>query len=188
MKTRLMTLLLVSIPCVVIDQASKYWATATLKDQPGQSYLDGIFRMQYALNPGAWGGIGDSLPLPMRKLVFTIGVGIFLAILTWYILSKVHPKLVTLGLSFILAGGIGNLIDRALYGHVVDFLYLGYEPIGWLHTNIFNVADMAIMAGGGILLVHALTHREPEAKPDQAPAAEALAADAPETAAPEAKS
>lgn len=154
MKNRLFIVLLICLPSVVLDQWSKQWATQNLKHltQP-LSYFDNLVRLQYALNPGAWGGMGGMLPETMRKIVFTVLVGIFLLILTWYILSKEHPKLLTIGLSLILAGGLGNLIDRAMYGYVVDFMYIGYDPISWLHTNIFNVADMAIMAGGAILLI-----------------------------------
>lgn len=153
-------MLLVCIPSVVLDQVSKSLATTHLKDHPPLSFFGGILRLPYALNPGAWGGIGDQLPEATRKLVFTIGVGFFLALLGWYILRQVHPLIVTLGLSLILSGGIGNLIDRALYGHVVDFMYIGLDGvtgIPWFHTNIFNVADMAIMAGGAMLLIHALS-------------------------------
>ena len=53
--------------------------------------------------------------------------------------------------SLVIAGGIGNLIDRAIYGYVVDFLWMGI-PNG-LGTNIFNVADVSIMIGVITLLV-----------------------------------
>lgn len=163
MKTRFLIMLLICVPSVALDQWSKAWATAHLAGKPSLSFLGGIFRMYYALNPGAWGGLGGMLPEATRKWIFTIGVGFFLVLLTWYILKQEHNRLMTVGLSLILSGGIGNLIDRALYGHVVDFLYLGYDPIGWLHTNIFNVADMAIMAGGALMLIYALSGHEPKA-------------------------
>lgn len=170
-------MLLICLPCVALDQWSKSLATAHLANKPGgMSFFGGTFLLQYARNPGAWGGLGDSLPEATRKLVFTLGVGFFLAILAWYILKQVHPQMVTVALSLILAGGIGNLIDRALYGYVVDFMYIGIQSISWMHTNIFNVADMAIMAGGGLLLVHALLPRNrsdqppPDAPDDKVPA------------------
>lgn len=171
MKSRLMLLLLVCTPSVILDQLTKQLATAHLMGKPGLTYFGTLFRLQYALNPGAWGGLGDNLPEATRKLVFTLGVGFFLALLTWYILKQAHPTIVVLGLSLILSGGIGNLIDRALYGHVVDFMYIGVDGVGWLHTNIFNVADMAIMAGGALLLVHALMPQPKPAPKTQTPAA-----------------
>ncbi|PKL77114.1 MAG: signal peptidase II [Candidatus Melainabacteria bacterium HGW-Melainabacteria-1] len=166
MKSRFLIMMLICLPCVGCDQLTKYQATAHLAGKGTLSFFGDVLRLHYALNPGAWGGLGDQLPLPLRKLVFTIGVGLFLAILTWYILSKAQPTLITVGLSFILAGGIGNLIDRALYGHVVDFLYIGLEGvtgISWLHTNVFNVADMAIMAGAALLLIQAFKPEKPAA-------------------------
>lgn len=156
MKSRLILMLLVCLPSVVLDQLTKSLATTYLMGRPGLSFFGNIVRLQYALNPGAWGGIGEKLPEATRKIVFTVGVGIFLAALAWYILKHAHPMLVSLGLSLILSGGLGNLVDRALYGHVVDFMYIGVDAISWMHTNIFNVADMAIMAGGAMLLIHAL--------------------------------
>ena len=56
--------------------------------------------------------------------------------------------MMTAGLTLLIAGGLGNLIDRLVYGYVTDFLNVG---IGSLRTGIFNVADMAIMLGVGLL-------------------------------------
>ena len=89
------------------------------------------------------------------------GLLILLA-LAVYTVRQQETKGVTAALSLILAGGLGNLIDRALYGHVVDFLYLGLPGVRWLQTNIFNIADVAIMAGVGMMLVFAF---KPPAKP-----------------------
>ncbi|PIQ26377.1 signal peptidase II [bacterium (Candidatus Blackallbacteria) CG17_big_fil_post_rev_8_21_14_2_50_48_46] len=173
MRQRMILMLLITLPCVGLDQWSKMQATAHLAGKPAQVYFEGILRLQYALNPGAWGSLGASLPDPVRKAVFTLGVGAVLAVLAVYILRNQHSKLMTSALSLVLAGGLGNLIDRALYGHVVDFLYLGYAGISWMHTNIFNVADVAIMAGAGLLLLHALTEgRKPEPGSDGAEVSE----------------
>ena len=68
----------------------------------------------------------------------------------------------------IISGGVGNLIDRFRLDHVVDFLYLGYGPVG---TNIFNIADMGILFGFILVLFRswALSKSEDEAEssPDQ---------------------
>ena len=66
--------------------------------------------------------------------------------------------LLLIGFALILAGGVGNLIDRVLNdGRVVDFMNVG---IGRLRTGVFNVADMALMAGVGLVLVVGLLSKE----------------------------
>jgi len=155
MRDRFLWMLLICLPFVGADQFTKMQATAHLMGKPAISFWDDTVRLQYALNPGAWGSLGSQLPDPIRKLVFTVGVGLILAVLMGYIIKTAQPLIVTIALSLVLAGGLGNLIDRALYGHVVDFMYIGFKGISWMHTNIFNVADVAIMIGGGLLLFHA---------------------------------
>jgi len=155
MRERFLWMLLICLPFVGADQFTKMQATAHLMGKPAMSFWDDTVRLQYALNPGAWGSLGSQLPDPIRKLVFTVGVGLILAVLMGYIIKTTQPLIVTIALSLVLAGGLGNLIDRALYGHVVDFMYIGFKGISWMHTNIFNVADVAIMIGGGLLLFHA---------------------------------
>jgi signal peptidase II len=156
MRNRFLIMLLICLPCVGLDQWTKMQATAAhLAGKLPMSFWGDSARVQYALNTGAWGSLGSQLPDSMRKLVFTVGVGIILAALMIYIVREAQPKIVTVALSLVLAGGLGNLIDRALYGHVVDFMYLSIQAVSWMHTNIFNVADVAIMVGGGLLLYHA---------------------------------
>lgn len=168
MRDRFLWILLICVPCVGLDQFTKMQATAHLMGRPAMSFWDDTFRLQYAVNPGAWGSLGSQLPDPIRKLVFTIGVGLILAVLMGYIIRTAQPRIVTIALSLVLAGGLGNLIDRALYGQVVDFMYMGLKSISWMHTNIFNVADVAIMIGGGLLLYHAFQPGGTEKSPDTA--------------------
>ncbi|HEX8522706.1 MAG TPA: signal peptidase II, partial [Tepidisphaeraceae bacterium] len=62
------------------------------------------------------------------------------------------------GLTLVAAGGVSNLADRIAHGSVIDFLNVG---IGSLRTGIFNLADMAIMAGMAMLLLWAHRQRKP---------------------------
>jgi signal peptidase II len=61
---------------------------------------------------------------------------------------RIRQSLPTLGLVLFVAGGASNLIDRILQGRVVDFLNVG---VGTLRTGVFNVADVAIMAGAALV-------------------------------------
>ncbi len=182
MKNRLLLMLLITFPAVVLDQWSKFWATNwalekvntlgyPLVDATGQpltgldraialannpqihnSYLDGFFELDYAINLGAWGGLGDALGEPWRTFLLTYLVGFFLLGLAFYIVKQKESTWMTVALSCILAGGIGNFIDRAAYGYVVDFMVMGFNVP--LRTNIFNIADVVIMIGAGVLLVY----------------------------------
>ncbi len=183
MRNRFMLMLLITLPSVILDQWSKIlatrWALKTVEasgmplvDATGQaltglpraialannpqiykSYLNGFFELDYAINLGAWGGLGDALGEPWRTILLTYLVGLFLLGLAVYIVKQKESPWMTVALSCILAGGIGNFIDRAAYGYVVDFLVMGYAP---LRTNIFNIADVVIMIGAGVLLVYYL--------------------------------
>lgn len=159
---RIFWILLICSLCVGCDQITKIQATKYLSDQPMMSFLGDTFRLQYSLNTGAMLSLGANLSDNLRTLIFTYGVGVFLIILAFYTVFKRHSLMTTIALSLFLGGGIGNLIDRYFQGYVVDFLNVG---IGWLRTGIFNVADMAVMLGFGILMYAQFTEKDDD-KPD----------------------
>ena len=89
---------------------------------------------------------------------FFIGLGLTAsAFMAWMIRSHAGQKLFALALSLILAGAVGNVIDRIVYGHVVDFLQFRFGFLAWIFPGgyfpSFNVADSAITLGAiGLLL------------------------------------
>ena len=116
----------------------------------------GLARLTYFENPGAFLGLGADLPAPLRFWAFTVVAIVLLtglAIYTWR--SSTHASTTILvGASLLVAGGVGNLIDRIYNdGRVIDFMVVG---IGWLRTGVFNVADMALMAGVGLTVLAAM--------------------------------
>lgn len=133
---------------ILVDQCSKSWAKATLRSHDPTDYLGGIFRLEYAENPGAFLGFGGTLSPELRFWIFTVLVAGFLTYasvmlgLTFFRLPRDRAQ--QIGLALLVSGGIGNLWDRVLYHRVVDFMNMGF---GVLRTGIFNVADAAIMAG-----------------------------------------
>ncbi|KPJ97371.1 MAG: hypothetical protein AMJ60_11485 [Desulfobacterales bacterium SG8_35] len=149
LKTTLILVILLS--CIGCDQGTKSLARKHLV--PGQtlSYFQDTFRLQFMENTGAFLGMGNSMPENLRFTIFTILVAALLLAGLGYILfsSRTELKFI-LAATLILGGGISNLADRIIYeGSVVDFMNVG---IGDLRTGIFNVADMCIMAGTGLLL------------------------------------
>jgi len=128
-----------------IDQWSKLWAVNTLMGEPSTSYLNDFFRLTFARNTGAFLSLGSGLSDDWRYWVLTIlPVLVLLFLLYQTLFSKTMPQWQIIAFSAILGGGISNIFDRLMYGSVVDFLNMG---LGGLRTGIFNVADMAIMAG-----------------------------------------
>lgn len=128
---------------VAFDQISKIVARAVLVPGEASVYLGGVFRIQMVQNHGAFLSLGATLPQAARQAILVGGVACFVVALLWYVFfSKSATPQSRLASSWVAAGGIGNLIDRALFqGGVTDFLNLG---IGGLRTGIFNVADMYI--------------------------------------------
>ena len=145
---------------LVGDQLTKRIAISELKWAPARSFFHDVFRLQYAENRGALLSLGAELPPAMRFWLLTAGVGVLLLFLLGYTLTHQNlSRLQVVGLALILGGGASNLLDRIMDGGVVvDFMNLGLGPT--LRTGIFNVADLAIVAGVIVLLL-----RRPAAPP-----------------------
>jgi signal peptidase II len=145
-------LLLIAILAVSLglDQATKWWAENHLDRNRVFSFANDMLRIQYAENPGAFLGLGGNLSASARFWLLTAVNGCFLVIIAGILIAKWHmPTGQFVALALLLSGGIGNLIDRTTQnGLVTDFLNVGIGPV---RTGIFNVADMAIMAGAGLL-------------------------------------
>jgi len=145
--------------CVGCDQVSKSIVVQTLAHQSeAVTYLNGVIRLQYAENPGAFLGFGDAIPESLRFWIFTVAVSVILLFgLIALLRARRLSVPVIIAAASIVGGGIGNVIDRLFNeGHVVDFLNVG---IGSLRTGIFNVADMAITFGALALLILTIFQR-----------------------------
>ncbi len=140
-----------SVFLILLDQGTKYLAQQAFRDHPAQIFFGDLFRFDYAENPGAFLGMGDSLSTPFRFWIFTILVLVMMVGLSGLLHLKKFSRQEAWAYSLVFAGGIGNLIDRSLRteGKVIDFMNVG---IGSLRTGIFNVADMAILLGLILLL------------------------------------
>lgn len=148
---RIILLIIVLLVCVSCDQGTKSMAESFLTKTEVWSFWGDSVRLQLAHNTGAFLSLGAALPDAWRAGLFSAGVAFMLIVLMGYILfSKTLSSLEIIALTLMLAGGIGNLIDRVLFGYVVDFMNIG---VGTLRTGVFNVADMAVSAG--VLLLFA---------------------------------
>lgn len=144
------------------DQATKRVAVSMLKDGPVHSYLMDTVRLQYAENPGAFLSMGAGMPLWARQWVFTVGVGLLLVgFAVAAVGMRALPTSRVVALAALAGGGLGNWVDRVMQnGVVVDFMNLGIGPV---RTGIFNVADLAIVAGALILAIPIKATPSPDA-------------------------
>ncbi len=139
-------MLVFSVVLVVIDQLTKSWAVLNLKDQPAIPLWRGVFELQYCENPG----IAFSLLENQRWIFIPATCLVMILLLIMLLRSDLrHSKLFSLGCAMILAGGIGNLIDRVAYKYVIDFLYFKL-----IDFPIFNFADCCVVVGAIILFAY----------------------------------
>ncbi|WNG57230.1 signal peptidase II [Archangium gephyra] len=158
---RLTLVSLVLAGTVGCDQATKQLAISQLRDEPTRSFLGGLLRLTFAENPGAFLSLGGNLPQSVRFWLFSAAVGVLLlGTLAYLVMSRRLEPLQSVALALIVGGGLSNWFDRLVNdGRVVDFLNLG---IGSLRTGIFNVADVALMLGAGLLILAGRRANNPE--------------------------
>ncbi len=143
--------------CVGCDQATKEIARQSLAGTGTLHFWGDTLRLCYAENTGCFLSLGAHFPAPFRSWLFTalVGGGL-LALLLYLLAARAMTTPLFLALTLVLAGGLGNLLDRLFHdGRVVDFLNVGLGP---LRTGIFNVADVAITGGAGWFAWLALRH------------------------------
>jgi len=137
---------------VILDQISKTVITATLRVHESVPVIEGYFHLVHVRNRGmAFGIMNRSHPdaafyLLVAMSCLAIGLLIF-----WFFRLKDGDNRLTLGLSLILGGAIGNLIDRLRFREVVDFLDVFWRSYHW---PAFNVADAAITVGTFLVAIY----------------------------------
>lgn len=149
--------LTLGVAFVILDQWVKLIALVALNNH---SYVYGNqsvwLDLALSLNPGAFLSLGAGLAPWLKQLVFVVAVGVVCAwAMVWAWRHWQSAPVKASAAWFIAVGGLSNLIDRVIRdGHVVDYLVLN---IGTLHTGVFNLADIAIMAGATVLVVDGIT-------------------------------
>jgi signal peptidase II len=134
---------------IVLDQITKIYIDTHMTLHETIPVVNGFFNITYVRNPGAaFGFLADASPF--LRALFLIGVSFFASgLIVYYIIRmKTEDILLTYGMSLILGGAVGNLIDRIRLGEVIDFLDV---YISTYHWPAFNVADSAVSVGAVIL-------------------------------------
>lgn len=137
---------------LVLDHASKWLAEASLTLHQPVEVIPGFFNWFLAYNTGAAFSFLASAGGWQRWFFVMLASGMSVALLLW--LRKLQPQetLLAVALSLVLGGAIGNLIDRVLWGKVVDFIQWHYAGYYW---PAFNIADSAIFLGAVLLALDA---------------------------------
>jgi signal peptidase II len=137
---------------VIVDQVTKEIVRRTLPlhGEPAQ-LIPGFLDLTHVQNTGAAFGLLNAADFPYKAAVM-IGIALMalIAIAAYATQLGFHERLARVGLALILGGAFGNLIDRALFGHVVDFVDVYW---GTAHFWAFNVADAAITVGAILVLL-----------------------------------
>ena len=136
----------ISIAIILVDFITKKWMLALLFEIPQQIVVTSFFNLTPVWNEGVSFGIMSSHPQIVR---FIIPILAFLVIL--YLVSQIHlqERMQQIGSAIIVGGAAGNVIDRIIYGKVMDFFDF---HIGEYHWPAFNIADIAICAGVAIMV------------------------------------
>jgi len=143
--------ILANISC---DQVSKNLVRHKMYPYEMIHLFDNHILVTRVENSGAFLSVGDALPSSIKYVLLSfvplLAVGLGLV----YVFTKPRiPARILMGLSFVIGGGMGNLFDRITYGSVTDFLHVRF---GVFQTGIFNLADVSIITGILIILLHFL--------------------------------
>lgn len=146
----------VALVVFIADQLSKYWVTYVLDLRTlGSVQLLPVFNLTWVENTGVSTGLFRAETDKMRWLLVAATLAIALAVAVWIAREKNRWDVFALGL--VLGGALGNIVDRARYGYVVDFFHAYWRDH---HFYVFNVADAAISCGVLVLLARALWARD----------------------------
>jgi len=143
--------LAVAAVVVVLDQIVKAIVMARLLVGVPVTIIDGLLSFTLVMNPGLAFGLLGGLPAAWRWLVALLSIAalLILARVAVRVLAE-GSRLDTLAIGLVFGGAVGNLIDRARFGAVVDFVDVYYRNFHWW---AFNVADSAITVGVALLAI-----------------------------------
>ncbi len=137
-----MPYLYVTIIVVVLDQISKLVVQAKMLPYQSYDYFNGLVSIIHVKNTGAAFSI-----LPSQSLLLAIiAAVVFVTVWLNRRLVRDYPRVFQMGVAIALGGAVGNFIDRVRLGGVVDFIDIHYWPV-------FNVADIAIVSGVGLIVL-----------------------------------
>lgn len=138
--------LIIAALVVAVDQIIKFFVVSNLKPVGTIKVIDGVFNLTYVENRGVAFGMFKDM-----RWFFVVITLLFIAAIVFYMFKqRPEGKLFYVLAGLIIGGGVGNLIDRLLYGYVIDYLSLSFFP------PVCNFADYCITGGVIVLAVYIL--------------------------------
>jgi signal peptidase II len=155
----ILILLSINVGC---DQVSKTIVRHKLQYYEPVAFFHNHFTLIKVENTGAFLSVGNNLMGPLRFVLLNLLPLLAVAAGLVFVMTRKDLDHTTLfSVILIVGGGFGNIYDRIRYGSVTDFMHIKF---GAIQTGIFNVADVSIMIGMFILLIHAF-FKKPEKGP-----------------------
>ena len=151
----------IAVVVLVLDQLTKFVVLRHLPLGIPQPIIDGLFSLTLVMNPGLAFGMLGRTPPAWRWVIAALSIAALVALLSFARrMAPAGDALSVLALGLILGGAVGNLIDRARFGAVVDFLDVFWRDYHW---PAFNVADSGITVGVTLLALRMVfPTREPD--------------------------
>lgn len=147
---------ILSVVVICIDQATKYWASVDLTPYHSEPVLP-VLNLTLAYNTGAAFSFLHNAGAWHRWFFTGFSLLMSIGLIVWIARLPSSARLQLAALSLILGGAIGNLIDRADLGFVIDFIDIYYKNYHW---PVFNMADSAICIGAVLLLIDLCKNRD----------------------------
>lgn len=169
----------ISIAVLCSDQISKQWMVDWLADGRIRPFVPTI-NWALAFNDGAAFSFLSQAGGWQRWFLTVLSIVVSAFIVSWIVRIADKERSTTIALALVLGGAIGNLVDRVLFGYVIDFIDFYYPSagaclplfhrsgLGHCHWPTFNIADSAISVGAVLLLISAFWHRSTDDDPAQA--------------------
>ena len=147
-----------SLLIILVDQLSKRWFVATFDLYEQFVVIPDYFSFTLAYNTGAAFSFLSSAGGWQRWFFIAIAVAVSAMLVVWMARLERSQTLQLTAFALILGGAVGNVLDRAVLGHVVDFILVHYQA-SWFFPA-FNIADIAISIGAGLMILDLILHPE----------------------------
>jgi signal peptidase II len=150
-------ILIIIVSNIGCDQISKSIVRQRIDYNTQINVISDYLVLTKVENTGAFLGLGNDIPRPIYKILMIILPLLVIGYTLIYLFTTNNiSKLFIIGVSFIIAGGLGNIYDRIVYGSVTDFIHIDFIVF---QTGILNMADLAVTTGFFIVMLEVYLKR-----------------------------